>query len=358
MFFQHNFYAGPGALPNSVLAKIEKELRSYQNSGMSIMEFSHRSPQVVDVINDTVARFKKYLKLDDAWELILLQGGGSMQFLMAPYNLSKPGERIDYIDTGYWTQRAIHEAKDCERDLQIIADGAADKYHVLPDLEGIDTNTGARYLHICSNNTVVGTQWHEFPKVDTPLVVDASSDLLAREFDLSKVNMLYAHAQKNVGLAGITVVAVRKSALLQPESLPDMLCYQPHIDKLSNYHTPPVFSIYVTNLMQKWLEEEIGGVEAIAEINLQKAKHLYDVIDSSKSFECPVKISDRSTMNVVFTTGDDARDQAFIDYCAERHIIGVAGHRTHKGLRASLYNAVTPEDVTALVACIEGFDAT
>lgn len=358
---KHNFYPGPGALPDSVLARVEKEIRSYRNSGMSIMEFSHRSPEVVDLIDDTVARFRKLLNLEKDWELILLQGGGSMQFVMVPYNLAKPGERVDYIDTGYWTQRAIHEAKNCQRDLRIIADGKATQYHSLPDLQNIQdgvTNPVPRYLHICSNNTVVGTQWHQLPEVNTPLVIDASSDLLARELDLSKVNLLYAHAQKNVGLAGVTVVAIRKSALLEQDNLPDMLSYQAHINKHSNYHTPPVFSIYVTNLMLQWLENEMGGVAAIADLNRQKARLLYAAIDHSKLFHCPVETAHRSTMNAVFSTGNKTLDQQFVSYCAQRNIIGIAGHRSQQGLRASLYNAVSLDDVNALIHAVECFDTT
>jgi len=345
----HNFYPGPGALPASVLATVERELRSYQRSGMSIMEFSHRSAAVTELIDDTLERLRRLLCLDEQWELILLQGGGSLQFLMVPYNLSRPHERIDYIDTGYWTQRAIKEALCCRRDLQVIADSAAADYHELPVLEKDVHSTDARYLHICTNNTVVGTQWHQLPDVDTPLVLDASSDFLARELDLSGVHLLYAHAQKNIGLAGVTVVAVRKASILPDDSLPAMLSYQAHIDKTSNYHTPPVFAIYVTNLMLKWLEHEMGGLNTIAALNREKARRLYAAVDQSAVFHCPVKPADRSRMNVIFSSGDDIIDQQFIVDCAEHNIIGIAGHRSRKGLRASLYNAVSPEDVEALI---------
>jgi phosphoserine aminotransferase len=354
----HNFYPGPGALPKSVLDTIAKELYSYQGSGLSIMEFSHRSAQVVDLIDDTLERFSNLLGLDSDWEPILLQGGASLQFLMVPYNLSRPGDSIDYVDTGHWSRLALEEAGYCQRDVHVIASGAEDDYRTLPELTASMCSPEARYLHLCSNNTVVGSQWHQFPKLGIPLVIDASSDLLSRHIDLDGVNLIYAHAQKNVGLSGVTLVAVRRSAMLLDESLPKMLRYQTHIDKRSNYHTPPVFAIYVTNLMLKWLENEIGGVEAMAGMNQEKARRLYATIDNSQLFHCRIEKPCRSTMNAVFTTWDRELDESFVSYCDGLGIVGVAGHRSQGGLRASLYNSVTLDSVMALIEAVDSFEKT
>ncbi|MDH3973342.1 MAG: 3-phosphoserine/phosphohydroxythreonine transaminase [Deltaproteobacteria bacterium] len=353
----HNFYAGPGALPRSVLQKIESDLFSYKNSGVSVMELSHRSSEIVELIDETVEGFKRLLGLDEAWEVMLLQGGGTMQFLMVPMNLSQAGDLIEYADTGYWSQKAINEAKLCKRQVKVIASGADDNYYKLPIIDSTMTNESARYLHLCTNNTVVGTQFHDFPDMATPLVLDASSDILSYRMNLDKVACIYAHAQKNVGLAGMTFVAVRKKYIMDNSEMSQFLQYRTHIESKSNYHTPPVFSIYVANLMQKWLESEIGGVTAMEALNNEKAKLLYDAIDSAKKFRCPVPVKNRSKMNVLFTTGCEERDNKFVAFCKEKKIIGIAGHRSQKGLRASLYNAVTLENVKVLTEVISQFDA-
>lgn len=353
----HNFYAGPGALPESVLKQINKDLFSFESTGVSVMELSHRSAPIVDLIDDTVEGFRSVLGLNDEWELILLQGGGSLQFAMTAMNLSKIGDKIDYLDTGYWSQRAIEEAKRTERDVCVVASGEGYDFNRLPRGDEIMSRDGARYLHLCTNNTVVGTQWHQLPDSDTPLVLDASSDFLSRRIPLENVNCLYAHAQKNVGLAGVTVVAVRKASLIK-NNIPYILDYHSHIEMKSNYHTPPVFSIYVTNLMLKWLNDEIGGLDSIIEINNIKAEKLYQAIDDSSLFSCPVDLEDRSEMNVVFTTGNSLTDTAFEQHCSKKGLIGVKGHRSRGGLRASLYNAVTIENVEALINEMKVFERT
>jgi phosphoserine aminotransferase len=350
----HNFSAGPGALPLSVLETVKRDLLNYKNTGVSVMELSHRSPEIIDLIDDTVEGFRQILELDREWELLLLQGGGSLQFLMVPLNLSKQGDRIDYIDTGYWSEKAINEAQNSQRDVAVIASGKASLYCSLPSIDHIFTRDRARYLHICSNNTVAGTQWHQLPDQGAPLVIDASSDFLSRKLLLNNINCIYAHAQKNVGVAGLTVVAVRKSAI-QNNSLPAILDYRMHITAKSNYHTPPVFAIYVTNLIQKWLIHEIGGLEAMIERNILKANILYQFIEESKYFNCPIKSEDRSMMNVVFTMGNEFNDKEFIAYCERNNIIGLAGHRSRGQLRASLYNAVSLEDVKALITAMHSF---
>ncbi|RAV21478.1 3-phosphoserine/phosphohydroxythreonine transaminase [Paenibacillus contaminans] len=350
-----NFSAGPGALPKSVLKQIQSELFSYKNSGASVMELSHRSSEIIELIEETVEGFKRLLELDDDWEVMLLQGGGTLQFSMVPLNLSREGDLIEYADTGYWSKKAINEAKLCKRKVSVVGFGS-DIDTSLPVIDSACTSGSARYLHLCSNNTVEGTQFRDFPDIGTPLVLDVSSDMLSYRMNLDNVSCIYAHAQKNIGLSGLTVVAVRKKYILENNDIPQLLQYRSHIESKSNYHTPPVFSIYVANLMQKWLENEIGGVAAMEEINNQKAKLLYDSIDASNMFRCPVGVNYRSKMNIVFTTGHEETDDKFVAFCKERNIIGVAGHRSQKRLRASLYNAVTIEDVKALTEVISLFE--
>jgi len=352
-----NFYAGPGALPHTVKEKIKKGVDDYCGQGIGVMEYSHRSPAIVDLIQDTLDRFRKLLKLDEEWELMLLQGGGSLQFVMVPWNLAKPGELVDYIDTGYWTQRAIKEASRCQRNLAVVASGEKDGFLKLP--RAIQTRQNSRFLHICSNNTVAGTQWSTLPSSEAPLVVDASSDLLSKQMNYNNVNCIYAHAQKNIGIAGVTLVAVRKPALINSgaeSDLPYVLDYQTHIDHQSNYHTPPVFSIYVTNLMLKWLEYDMGGLVEMERVNTEKAALLYETLDQSALFSAPVNIADRSLMNVAFRTECAQFDKEFVSFCEMKGVIGINGHRSLGGMRASLYNAITVDDVKILVSLIKQFE--
>lgn len=274
---------------------------------------------------------------------------------MVPLNLSCHGDRLDYIDTGYWSKKAIDEAKNSQRDIAVVASGESSFYYSLPQINQIYTRDQAKYLHICSNNTVMGTQFHTLPNQGAPLVIDASSDFLSRKLPLDNVNCIYAHAQKNVGVAGLTVIAVRRSSI-QDNPLPVILSYKAHIKAKSNYHTPPVFAIYVTNLIQKWFQDEIGGLDAMIERNALKANMLYQAIEDSRLFNCPIKSEDRSIMNVVFTTGGESTDKAFVEYCNQRNIIGLAGHRSRGQLRASLYNSVSPEDVKTLVEVMYSFE--
>ncbi|MBE9396090.1 3-phosphoserine/phosphohydroxythreonine transaminase [Pontibacterium sp. N1Y112] len=353
----HSYSDGQGPLPTAVLNQIQDEMFNYSNSGKSIMELSHKSILARDLIDDTVERLRKSLRLDDAWDLLLLQGGASQQFVMAPLNLSKEFDKVDYVDSGYWSQQAISEARHCARNVSIIASGENQHYQALPSIDTLNSRADARYLHLCTNNTVMGTQWHQLPDSPTPLLLDASSDFLSRDIPLENVNCLYAHAQKNIGLAGVTVVAVRKRAILN-NNLPAYLDYMSHITAGSSYHTPPLFSIYVTNLMLKWLEEQIGGLSSMEEINRQKAKLIYDAIDDSRLFRTHVNESDRSLMNVVFSTGNSISDEAFAMYCKGRGINTIELHPRGTGLRASLYNAITIDDVQSLVTAMHMYQLT
>ncbi len=315
------------------------------------MEISHRAGPILGLIERTQNKFKKLLELDDEDQVLFLQGGGTLQFSMIPMNLSSEGDKVDYVDTGYWSQKAIDAAKDLDRDVGI----AGTSYTGIP--KNLNIRTDAKYLHLCSNNTVMGTQWFDFPKTDIPIVADMSSDLLSRTISAKDFGLIYAHAQKTIGAAGVTVVIIPKKTvdILQPVNI-KFLDYKTHIQAQSNYHTPPVFSIYVVECMLDWLQEEIGGVKNMEKLNQKKSAMLYSFLDQSSLFDCPVDMQDRSMMNVVFDLKDEALYDTLNNKAFEKGIIGIQGHRSKGGFRASLYNAVTIEDVQALVDFLSDFE--
>lgn len=349
-----NFYAGPCALPASVLTRIRDELPDYRGSGLSILEISHRAPPVVDLMDDTAAVLKRLLGLGDDFEVLLLQGGATLQFAMVPMNFSRPGQRIDYLVSGIWAARAAAEAQRLGRDVAVVADGSPD-YAALP--ARVETRPGARFLHMCSNNTIVGTQFPAFPRVPVPLMVDASSDILGLERDHAGIGCLYAHAQKSFGAAGVTIVALRRDLLEDiPEGLPSMMDYRVHVGNRSAYNTPPVFSIYLVRVMLDWLENHIGGVAAMERINRTKAALIYDVIDRSEFYSGTVDLGSRSLMNVVFRLPTPELETRFVAAAEEIGLVGLAGHRHWRGCRASLYNAVTVEDAEVLADFMRDFE--
>ena len=351
-----NFYPGPGAIPFPVLERANEEFFNFNGTGMSVMELSHRSPQIQDIIDDGVERIKRLMELGDEFEVIFLQGGGSLQFLMVPMNFSNAGDCIDYIDTGYWADKAIRGAKSLDRDLKIIADSADKNHTYVPDLNKINIRNEAKYLHLCSNNTVVGTQFHQFPKLPIPIVVDMSSDFMSKEIDTTNLSCIYAHAQKNVGLSGVTVVLIRKEMLAQiSDNLPELLDYRTHIKRKSNYHTPPCFSIYITWHILRWIEEDIGGLKQLEKINKKKAELLYQCIDSNPLFNCAIEKASRSQMNAVFNLPTEELEKQFIQEAFAAGIVGVAGHRTRGGCRVSLYNGVSLSAVEGLVEFMDKF---
>ncbi len=349
-----NFHAGPGALPPSVLRRVQAELLDYRGLGVSVMELSHRSDAIVELIDDTVASLKRLLGLGPDYELLLLQGGASLQFLMLPLNLSPPGGKVDYVDSGYWAAKARIEAETLGRDVAVAGDSGPDHRRIPMTLT---VRPDASYLHLCTNNTVVGTQWHTIPETTVPLVADMSSDILGREIDGNAFALFYAHAQKTLGPAGVTVVALRRELLERiPNGLPAMLDYRTHARARSNYNTPPVFAIYVVRCVLDWLEGEIGGVARMAALNRRKAESLYAAIDRSALFSCPVEPASRSSMNVVFHLPTPGLERRFLAEAAQAGFIGLAGHRSVGGCRASLYNAVPLEAVEDLVAFMGEFE--
>jgi len=357
----YNFNAGPAALPLSVLERIREELLDWRGTGMSVMEMSHRSPEFEGINAAAEAGLRKHLSIPEEYAVLFLQGGGSLQFAMAPMNLALAGKPVDLINTGMWTAKALGELK--KGILHTVAASTeGEKFVRLPRKDEIKLSAEPSYVHMCTNNTIEGTQWHSLPETGgAPLVADMSSDIASRPVDVKKFGMIFAGAQKNLGPSGATVVIIRKDlAERADKNLPTILQYRTHIKEKSLYHTPPTFAIYIIGLVMEWIEAE-GGITAIEKRNDAKAKMLYDAIDSSSGYYvCPVEKASRSRMNVVFRVadGDEAKEKKFGKDAEAAGIVGTPGHRSVGGMRVSLYNAVTPEAVNALVGFMREFQRT
>lgn len=350
-----NFNSGPAALPLPVLEQVQRELLDFKGSGMSIMEVSHRSKWFEDVLDEAILRTKRLLKLDDRYQVLFLQGGASMQFCMVPMNVSLPGKPVSYVETDVWSTNAIVEARTQGKDVRIAASSKDRDFSYIPGELSLDPDSA--YLHITSNNTIRGTQWHRFPNSGSvPLVSDMSSDIFSRSFDPAPFGLIYAGAQKNAGPAGVTLVIVRDDLLARvPKDLPAMLKYTTFSAKKSLFNTPPCFAIYVVCLVTRWLEETIGGIEKMEEINRQKAGMLYDYMDSQDFYRGTAVHDSRSFMNVTFRLADPDLEQSFLKESLAAGLGGLKGHRSVGGFRASLYNATTIEAVKALVDFMKGF---
>jgi phosphoserine aminotransferase len=352
----YNFNPGPAALPLPVLEEIRSELLDFRGTGISILESSHRAKEFAGVLDDAVARIKRLLKLDNRYDVLFLQGGASMQFCMAPMNLSIPGKPLDYVDTGAWASKAIKEAQIQGKDVRVTASSADREYTYIPEEVPVDPN--AAYLHITSNNTIRGTQWHRFPDAGgVPVVSDMSSDIFSRVFDPAPFGLIYAGAQKNAGPAGVTLVIIREDMLARvPKDLPSMLKYSTFAgDKKSMYNTPPTFSVYVVQLVAKWLEETIGGIEAMEAVNRRKGEIIYGYIDSQDFYRGTAESGSRSLMNVTFRLPTPELEQKFLNEAPTQGLVGLKGHRSVGGCRASIYNATPPEAVEALVGFMKEF---
>lgn len=351
----YNFNPGPAALPLPVLKRAQEELLNFRGTGMSIMEISHRSKDFEAVLDDAISRIKRLLKLDDRFDVLFLQGGASLQFCMVPMNLAIPGKPVDYVDTGSWASKAIKEAEIQKKDVRIIASSKDRGYSYIP--KNFVVNSDASYLHITSNETIQGTQWKTFPDTKgVPIVADMSSDIFSRPFDPSPFGLIYAGAQKNAGPAGVTIVIIRRDMLDRiPADLPTMLKYKTFVEKKSLYNTPPCFAIYMVDLVMEWLEEEIGGIEKIAAINEMKAKMLYECIDRYEIYRGAADPEDRSVMNVTFRLAKEELEKEFLAKATENGLVGLKGHRSVGGCRASIYNAVPVEAVESLVNFMESF---
>jgi phosphoserine aminotransferase len=355
-----NFNAGPGPLPLAVLERIREELLDYRGTGMSVMEMSHRSAEYEEIQSRAEQGLRRHLAIPEEYAVIFLQGGGSLQFTMAPMNLCLPGKPVDVLHTGMWTKKAITELKK-SASYRLAASTEAEKFARLPRPDEISFDANASYVHMATNNTIEGTQWQILPAAgDVPLVADMSSDILSRSIEVRRFGLIFAGAQKNLGPSGATVVIVRRDlAERADKNLPTLLQYRTHIQERSLYHTPPTFAVYILGLVMEWVETE-GGLAAIQKRNEQKSKMLYDALDAGSYYSCPIEKSSRSRMNVVFRVagGNEAIEKQFVQDSAAAGLVGLAGHRSVGGMRVSLYNAVTPEAVQELVSFLREFERT
>jgi len=353
-----NFSGGPGALPASVLEQTRQAVEAVPETGVSVLGMSHRSDWFGSILAEAEANLRHLLGISDEYAVSFLQGGSSLQFAMIPMNFAvKYLDPPEYVTSGYWSGRATSEAARVTT-RKVIWDGKANGYRKLPDLHALDISSSAAYLHYVSNETVEGLQFPVSSEpMSVPLIADMSSDFLSRPFEPDLFSMMYAHAQKNLGPAGVTVAVTKRSLLERiPEGLPAILDFRTHVKHGSNYNTPPVFAIYVLTLITRWLRCEVGGLHAMQTINERKARWLYGTLDSLEdAITIHADRSCRSQMNVAFTFGDARLDEAFIVMARERGIIGLEGHRSIGGLRASLYNAVTEQAVEKLCNALTEF---
>jgi phosphoserine aminotransferase len=351
-----NFNAGPAALPLEVLEEIQSDFLDFKGSGMSITEISHRSSWFDEVINDAALRIKRLLSLGEDHQVLFLQGGASLQFCMVPMNLLPNDQVADYVNTGSWSVKAIKEAENLGKKVEVVASSEDRDFSYIP--KDIEFTKDAAYVHITSNNTIRGTQWQSFPDIGkVPMISDMSSDIMGRAFYPAPFGLIYAGAQKNLGPSGVTVVIIRQDMLERvPDHLPTMLKYTTFAAKNSMFNTPPCFALYVLQLVMKWLEERVGGVVNMEKINRQKAGLIYEYLDKSDFYQGTAEEEDRSIMNVTFLLADESLEKTFLSEVLANGLGGLKGHRSVGGIRASLYNATAIEAVEALVSFMAEFE--
>lgn len=352
----YNFSAGPSMLPEPVLRRAADEMLDYGGSGQSVMEMSHRSNEYGEIINGCETLLRGVMGIPGNYKVLLLQGGASSQFAMVPLNLRKNG-KADFVLTGQWAKKAAGEAKKF-LSANIVADSSDKTFTYIPALDASRFDKDADYFHICYNNTIYGTRFHELPDTgDVPLVADVSSCILSEPVDVSRFGILYAGAQKNMGPAGLTVVIIREDLIGNAGAqVPTMFDYKTHADNGSMYNTPPCYSIYICKLVLEWIRDEMGGLEGMKAHNEKKAKLFYDYLDSSDLFHGTVVPKDRSLMNIPFVTGNDELDKKFVKEAAAAGFINLKGHRSVGGMRASIYNAMPIEGVEKLVQFMKEFE--
>ena len=352
-----NFSAGPGALPLEVLEKAQKELVCYGDSGMSVMEMSHRSKPYEAIIKSAEAKLREIMGIPNNYKVLFLQGGASLQFAMIPLNLMRNSYKADYIESGMFASKALKEAQKFGN-INVVASSKADKYSYIPKVTKEQFDPEADYVYICANNTIYGTKYHEYPDTgNVPLVADMSSCILSEKVDVSRFGVIYAGAQKNLGPAGVTLVIIRDDLIGHAkENVPAMLNYQLMVENESMYNTPPTYGIYMLKLMFEWIEAQ-GGVAALEEKNKEKAALLYNYLDHSKMFSGTANKEDRSLMNVTFITGNDELDAKFVKEATAAGFVNLKGHRSVGGMRASIYNAMTLEGVQKLVEFMKKFES-
>lgn len=351
---KHNFSAGPAILPASVLKEAGKAAVNYNGIGLSLLELSHRGPEFTEIIEEANALVKEIIGLPEGYHTLWLSGGASTQFFMAPMNLLNPGETAVYADTGTWANKAIKEAKSFGN-VQVLASSKEQNYTFIP--KGYKIPKDAKYLHLTSNNTIFGTQQHKFPKSPVPIVCDMSSDFLSRPFDPTPFGLIYAGAQKNLGPSGTTLVIVREDMLGTVERhLPSMLDYRTFIKENSLYNTPPVYPIYVSMLTLRWIKKN-GGLKGMQRRNKAKAAVLYQEIDRNPLFKGTTAVEDRSLMNVCFVMEEKyaSLEKEFLKETEANGMVGLKGHRSVGGFRASIYNAMPKASVQALTDLMADF---
>lgn len=352
----YNFSAGPAQLPVSVLERAQEELLSYQEKGMSVMEMSHRSSDFKKIIERTEELIRELMEIPETYRVLFIQGGASLQFSMVPLNLLKDGGHAYYVNTGSWSKKALSEAKKIG-EAKILASSDDQNFTYIPELDLQQINEQTDYVHITTNNTIEGTRFTKFPNTGhVPLVADASSNILSEQWDVSKFGLIYAGAQKNLGISGLTIVIIREDLIGHVKAdIPTMLNYETYTKNNSLYNTPPTFAIYITMLLMEWLKEQ-GGVAAIEERNKEKANLLYKAIEDSKLFYSNVKREDRSLMNIPFMTDSDELNKLFVKEAEQEGLHQLKGHRSVGGMRASIYNAMPIEGVKALVDFMNEFE--
>jgi phosphoserine aminotransferase len=351
-----NFSAGPAVLPLPVLEQAQRELMALPGVGMSVMEISHRSKTFEEILNTAIADLRELTGMPASYKVLLLQGGASLQFSMVPMNLLGAGQTADYIDTSTWSAKGIKEAKKVGN-VNVAASSKADNYNRIPAASEIALTPGAAYVHITTNNTVEGTEFHALPQVgEAPLVADASSDILSAPIDISRFGLIYAGAQKNLGPSGVTLVIVRDDLLQRSQpSLPTMLNYQVMAENNSLYNTPPTLGIYIFGLTMKWLKS-LGGLPAMASINQRKAAKLYAEVDRTGFYRGTAQKESRSLMNVTFRLPSEDLEKTFTREATAAGLDGLKGHRSVGGMRASIYNAFPEAGVDALVSFMREFE--
>ena len=352
----YNFNPGPATLPLPVLERASRELVDYRQKGMSIVEMSHRSPEYSQVHQQAQELFRKLQGVPDNFKLLFLGGGATLQFSMVPHNLLHSGKSCDFVLSGSWAKKACADAKKVGK-VNVVFDGEADNYASLPDPGALRLDPGAAYLHLTSNETIGGIQWHDWPETGgVPIVCDMSSDILSRRLPCDKFGIIYAGAQKNLGPSGVTVVVIRDDILDRcAEDLTAYLSYRTHAKKDSLFNTPPVFAVYLMKLVFEWVEEN-GGIEAAERWADERSTLLYDAIAKSGGFyKSPVPEKNRSKMNVVFRLGSEELEKRFIQEAAGQGMSGLKGHRSVGGCRASMYNAMPLEGARALSDFMQDF---
>jgi phosphoserine aminotransferase len=349
-----NFSAGPSMLPEPVLQKAATELVNYRESGMSVMEMSHRSKVYEDIHNGADALLRELLGIPENYTVLFLQGGASLQFAMVPMNLANQEDSADYVETGHWAAKAIEEASRY-MNVKTTASSKDKNFTYIPDFPAVNQN--AKYVHITTNNTIYGTRYTKIPDTgNIPLVADMSSNIMSQAYDIKKFALIYAGAQKNLAPAGVTVVIIRNDLIGKHRSTtPTMLQYAIHAKNKSLYNTPPCYSIYIMKLVLEWVKG-LGGLAAMEKINIEKANILYNYLDESSFFKGTVRKEDRSLMNIPFLSPSEELNAKFLKEVEAKGFVNLAGHRTVGGMRASIYNAMPVEGVKKLVALMKEFE--